>query len=151
MAAVREEKAKIEKEKYEFTQSTKKNYKSKYEFEERKADAHFEEIRAKKAQLISQLKDRMTNRITSQMQSLRLQYDKNRTQIKIDGDRRLQAMRDEIRSRLESKYLKEENQIRLKCFKTIKEMQIVKVEKIKIENDTVANKQCRQLNSQFQE
>ncbi len=60
-------------------------------------------------------------------------------------------MRDEIRSRLESKYLKEENQIRLKCFKTIKEMQIVKVEKIKIENDTVANKQCRQMNAQFQE
>jgi len=52
-------------------------------------------------------------------------------------------MRDEIRSRLESKYLKEENQIILKCFKTIKELQIVKVEKIKIENDTMANKQCR--------
>ena len=53
LASIREEKAKQEKQKYECLQSAKKNYQSKYDFEERKADAHFEEIRAKKTQLIS--------------------------------------------------------------------------------------------------
>jgi hypothetical protein len=50
------------------------------------------------------------------MQSLRLQHDKVRTQIKIDNDRRLKAMRDEIKSRLEAQYLKLENEIRQKSF-----------------------------------
>ena len=34
------------------------------------------------------------------MQSLRLQHDKTKTQGKIDNERRLQAKRDEIKSRL---------------------------------------------------
>lgn len=66
------------------------------------------------------------------MQSLRLQNDKAKTQMKIDNDRRLQAMRDEIKSKLESKYLKLENETRSKSFKELKEMSTVHQEKHKL-------------------
>jgi hypothetical protein len=66
------------------------------------------------------------------MQSLRLQHDKTKTQGKIDNERRLQAKRDEIKSRLQAKYLKMENEIRMKCFMAVKEMSTVEVEKQKI-------------------
>ena len=54
------------------------------------------------------MKERYQNKIQSQLQSLRLQHDKAKTQSKIDNERRLQAMRDEIKSKLESKYLQME-------------------------------------------
>ena len=68
----------------------------------------------------------------SQIQSLRLQHDKSRTQIKIDNERKLQAMRDEIKAKIESKYLQQENETRSKCFQKIREMETIINEKYKI-------------------
>ena len=77
--------------------------------------------------------------MTSQLQSLRLQHDKVKTQVKIDNDRMLQAQRNEIKSRLESKYLKIENEYRLKNLQNIKQMQTVEVEKLKINREQELN------------
>jgi hypothetical protein len=96
-------------------------------------DASLQEIRARKQQVISQMKDRYQNRIVSNLQSLRLQHDKVKTQIKIDNDRMLQAQRDEIKAKLESKYLKLENETRVKHFRAIKEMNTVEIERLKID------------------
>jgi hypothetical protein len=51
------------------------------------------------------MKERYQHKIHSQLQSLRLQHDKARTQGKIDNERKLQAMREEIKAKLESKYI----------------------------------------------
>ena len=98
-------------------------------------DASLQEIRARKQQVISQMKDRYQNRIVSNLQSLRLQHDKVKTQIKIDNDRMLQAQRDEIKAKLESKYLKLENETRVKHFRAIKEMNTVEIERLKIDKE----------------
>jgi hypothetical protein len=55
-----------------------------------------------------------------------------KTQSKIDNDRRFKAKRDEIKSRLEAKYLKLENEMRLKSYQSIKSMTITEIEKHKI-------------------
>ena len=51
--------------KYQLEQSIKQELKNKYDFEERKVDAHLEEIRARKIQLTQQMKDRLQNKISS--------------------------------------------------------------------------------------
>lgn len=125
MNEINEEKTKLEKKRYESQQSIIQECKSKYELEESKVEGHLKELQARKVQQMSQLKDRYNNRISSHLQSLRLQHDKVKTQSRIDNDRRLQVKRDEIKSRLEAKYLKMENQIRTKCYEEIKSMAIV--------------------------
>ena len=89
------------------------------------------------------MKDRYQNRIVSNLQSLRLQHDKVKTQIKIDNDRMLQAQRDEIKAKLESKYLKLENETRVKHFRAIKEMNTVDIERLKIDKEQEANQKIK--------
>ena len=55
----------------------------------------------------------------------------------------LQAKRDEIKAKLESKYLKLENETRDKYFRAIKELSIVEIEKLKIEKEALANQKIK--------
>jgi len=48
MSELKEEKTKSEATKYQLSQSLKNDYKHKYEFEEMKADAHFQELKVRK-------------------------------------------------------------------------------------------------------
>ena len=72
---------------------------------------------------MAQLKDRYHNKLQSQVQSLRLAHDKSRTQVKIDNERKLQAMRDEIKARVESKYLGMENEERSKTYQKLRDLE----------------------------
>lgn len=90
-------------------QSLKTDLKHKFELEELKVDATLDDIAARKKQLLSQMKERYQNKLQSQLQTMRLQFDKERTQCQIDHERRLQAMRNEVRARLESTHIQEEN------------------------------------------
>ena len=55
----------------------------------------------------------------------------------------LQAQRDEIKAKLESKYLKLENETRVKHFREIKEMNTVEIEKLKIDKEAEANQKIK--------
>ena len=55
----------------------------------------------------------------------------------------LQAKRDEIKAKLESKYLKLENETRVKHFRAIKEMNTVEIEKLKIDKEAEANQKIK--------
>ena len=136
---LRAKREKLKQRKHEEKDRMAREWEQKYQYEEKKAEAVLDELNARKKQLASQLKDRMSNRISSQLQSLRLQHDKVKTQIKIDNDRILTAQRDEIRSRLESKFIKNENEYRLKNLQMIKRLQTVEVEKLKINKQQELN------------
>ena len=72
MNEINEEKSKLEKKRYEAQQSIIQECKSKYELEESKVEGHLKEFQARKVQQMSQLKDRYNNRVSSNLQSLRL-------------------------------------------------------------------------------
>lgn len=52
-------------------------------------------------------------------------------------------MHNEIKSKLESKYLKLENETRIKCFRVVKELTTVEIEKFKIEKEAEKNQKIK--------
>lgn len=58
-------------------------------------------------------------------------------------------MRAEIKSKLESKYLKMENQIRGECFRAVKEMSSVELEKEKINKDQESNQKIKIIQKEY--
>ena len=150
MSEIKEERQKLEKKKYQAHQSVIQECKNKYQLEESKVESHIKELHARKIQQMSQLKDRYNNRISSHLQSLRLQHDKVKTQSKIDNDRRLQAKRDEIKSRLEAKYLQLENELKSKAYQDIKSMAIVEVEKHKIMTKSEADQKMKVITQEYE-
>ena len=59
-------------------------------------------------------------------------------------------MRAEIKSKLESKYLKMENETRLKCFRAVKELSTVEVEKWRIEKNQEANQKIKIVQQEYE-
>ena len=55
----------------------------------------------------------------------------------------LKAQRDEIKAKLESKYLKLENETRVKHFRAIKEMNTVEIEKLKEDKKVEDNQKIK--------
>ena len=148
-AELHDERTKLANKKHQAVQSLRANFKNKYEFEQMKADAHLQDINTRKQQVLSQMKERYQHKIQSQLQSLRLQHDKARTQGKIDNERKLQAMRAEIKAKLESKFIQLENEIRGKSLRRIKDIATVDLARHKLNCQDELNQKQRVIQSEY--
>mmetsp|Transcript_8791 Transcript_8791/g.14921 ORF Transcript_8791/g.14921 Transcript_8791/m.14921 type:complete len:105 (-) Transcript_8791:435-749(-) len=96
------------------------------------------------------MKERLRTRIQSQLQTLRLQHDKHKTQCKIDNDRLLLAMRQQIKAQAESEHIKRENEVHSSAFNFIKDLQEVELEKYKIEAKREADQKVKVIEQEYQ-